>query len=496
MDNIQQIIHSFDEHDKEEFAYFIQRAKFKKDRKDLALFNLLKDNRKWEAEELVMKLGTKNNNAYHTIRKRLFRHLSDYILLKSQSKDENETAHILAMYNTGRYLFDKQLYESGWKYLLQAEELAIQQDAFNLLNDIYLLQMDQAHMQKQVPLEVIIEKYEQNRLFRTEDERFIIVKSVIIKELENYKASGQDINFQSLINQAFEKYGINKKTLDNPRLFLKLLQIIRSGAIASKGFHNFEPFLLSSYREMFREKEPRHLGPYHIEMLYMVSHTLYRNKKFEESLEQLNLLEQALVLGPKSLKKRLMGRVVQMKAANMMFTGGLDEAVEMLQSMLVTNDSFNPKEVNNTILNLAMYQFIRKEYRQTLRLFQQFEHSDNWYKKQMGVEWIFKKSIMEVILYYELDKSDLSENRIRSIERNFGQLAHNPIYRRGFVFLSLIRAFIENPYSKELTGKVEKAFEWLPKEEEDIQAMAFYSWLKCKLMKEDYYGVLLEIVKR
>ncbi|WMJ73500.1 hypothetical protein RCC89_10055 [Cytophagaceae bacterium ABcell3] len=494
MDNLQEIIHSLDASDCEEFSWFIQRSRFKKDRKDLLLFKLLKEKKKWDTEELIANLNTKNSNAYHTIRKRLFRHLSDFILLKSQSKQENETAQIQANLNTAKFLLDKHLHELGWKYLLSAEEMALQQDAFHILNDIYLLELNYAHLQQKVSLEEIIEKYERNRVLLNVDERFSIVKSVIVRELERYRLSGKEVKFQYLINKILSKYQISQETLQQPRLFLKLLQIIRSGTIATKAFHNFEPFLTSSYKSLFKKEAPQSYGSYQIEMLYMVAHTLYRNKKFPQSLDHLIMLEQALLAGPKSLKKRFWGRVIQMKAANKMFLGHLEEAIQILSDMLVMDYGFQANETNNTIINLGMYHFIRGDYKKTLNLFYHFDHSDNWYKKQMGVEWVFKKNLMEVILYYELNKLDICENRIRSVERSFAALADNPIYKRGFVFLTLVKNYIQNPLSTDIHAKVEEAFEWLPKEQEDIQAMAFYTWLKAKLMKQEYYPVLLELV--
>jgi hypothetical protein len=42
---------------------------------------------------------------------------------------------------------------------------------------------------------------------------------------------------------------------------------------------------------------------------------------------------------------------------------------------------------------------------------------------------------------------------------------------------------------------VESSFEWVPFEQEDIQAVSFYAWLKSKMQRKNYYGILMELVK-
>ena len=56
---------------------------------------------------------------------------------------------------------------------------------------------------------------------------------------------------------------------------------------------------------------------------------------------------------------------------------------------------------------------------------------------------------------------------------------------------------MQNPDS--LSGEVfatqaEQKFHFLPIEQEDLQAISFYAWLKSKVVKKDYYPVLLDLV--
>ena len=74
MDKLQEIINTLSEDDKREFRIFINRQKSKKERKDLDLFELIgAQTHPKEIQKTLYK--TPNKIAYHTLRKRLLKHL-------------------------------------------------------------------------------------------------------------------------------------------------------------------------------------------------------------------------------------------------------------------------------------------------------------------------------------------------------------------------------------------------------------------------------------
>jgi hypothetical protein len=92
---------------------------------------------------------------------------------------------------------------------------------------------------------------------------------------------------------------------------------------------------------------------------------------------------------------------------------------------------------------------------------------------------------------------DLVLNKVRSIERNFDGLLRSPVYANVRTYLQFIRQLTDRPGAaadKAFSAEVDRAFRFLPVEQEDLQAMSFYAWLKSKMLKRDYYPVLLELV--
>jgi len=138
------------------------------------------------------------------------------------------------------------------------------------------------------------------------------------------------------------------------------------------------------------------------------------------------------------------------------------------------------------------------ELDKTIKTGMSFAHSDKWFEKNIGREWVFKKQIMEVIVQVELDNHEIALNRIRSLERVSAGLFNHPLYSRAKSFLEIIKKMIIDPInfrSAETQKKIDKYLVVVPEEKEDLQAMTFYAWLKAQVLNRNYYEVLLETVK-
>lgn len=300
-----------------------------------------------------------------------------------------------------------------------------------------------------------------------------------------------------MIEDTFKKLEININLLKTPKITLNLMRIIRAGTIVTKQFYRFEPFLISKYKELYRNCEGDHNPIVQSEFLYMIAHTCYRNKKFSQSNNYLQLFSETLALCSKSFQKQLQAKKTLLTSANLVFTNNLKQGIENLQILYKNRKGITTEEWCNSVVSLGIYHFLNKDLKKAQTLLNELTHSDNWYKKTMGIEWVLKKNLMEIILYSELGHVELVESRIRSAERNYSGLKTNPLYSNAFKYLSLIKYFLllsaQNPESlkKEILIKLEFA----PFEQEDLQAMVFYAWIKSKALKQDYYTTLLKVVE-
>ena len=151
----------------------------------------------------------------------------------------------------------------------------------------------------------------------------------------------------------------------------------------------------------------------------------------------------------------------------------------------------------NMRLNLVVYYFQLKEYGKSLRILRQLDATHHESLQLMGKEWVARKHLIEIIVQYEKGNTDIAYGLIKTMRKQHEQLLQLPIHQRSRVFIDLIEQFIDKPYwvtTNEFDNYLNQILDRWPKEQEDLQAMTFYCWLKSKMLKKDYYQVLVETV--
>ena len=387
----------------------------------------------------------------------------------------------------------------AWKYLVRAETEALAYENHSLLNGIYNLMIEKADMIEQANLDELITKHGRNKILADEDERAGIANSIVRKKLAEYRRHGREVDFDKVISGTLREYKLHTAVMGRPRLLYNLLSISRTGILAKKDFHSFEPFVISRYEDIEKHKgfEEKDM-PYKAGMLYMISHTLYRTRKFKQSRQYLEELQKTISGKKGELYNQYYPRYAQLQAALSVFEGDLSAAISTLKSLLKNkNLRLSHQDRLNALVSIGIYQFHGKKFRLAHDTLLEIYHTDKWCEKIMGREWVMKKGMMEVLLYYEMDHPDMVESRIRSVERKYRDLFDLPVYAPARTFLQLIRQVLQDPdavRTEAFAQKVEASFDWKPSEQEDIQAIGFYAWLKSKMLGKDYQEVLMELM--
>ncbi|MGI9543405.1 MAG: hypothetical protein ACR2MX_09105 [Cyclobacteriaceae bacterium] len=499
MDNLQEIIGILSQDDKKGFRRFINRQKKLDQRKDLELFELLDRTEKYTSKEILGKLyETPNPTAYHALRKRLIKKLMEYITLKRMEADTTSASSIMSIISLAGYLLDHKAERLAWFYLKKAEKLAHSNEQFDLLNTLYNVQIENSQSEYALPLNDIIKRKEANQQLALEDERVTIAYSLIKERLQQIILEGQEIDFEAVIQTILRQYQLHDAVIQRPKLLYNVLSITRSAILAKKDFYTFEPYIIRHYREAkFSFSKSNHF--YKLSIIYMIAHVLYRNRKFKASAVYLDEMQEDLLAFNRSHYVRFYAKYTLLRAAVNCYIGKISEGVGLLEEELQRKDSiFNVKDQIEMRLNLCFYYFLQGRFGDAVKLNLEMGKTEKWLEKNMGREWVMKRSIMEVIAHYELQNRDLVSSRIRSIERNFANIFKHPLYQRGRAFLNLMKILIDRPkeaISETFKSQAETALITIPEEQEDLQAMAFYAWLKSKMLDQNYYEVLLDTVK-
>ena len=336
VDNVKDIIHLLNNDDKKEFRSFINRQRSRKNRKDLELFEILCETESYPAKEIVKRLydGLKMN-AYHSIRKRLLKHLTDFIIVKRIDEDTTSASSIMGLLTLSRFLFENDNDRVGWIYLIKSEQLAINNEQFDLLDNILNVQIENASSEYAPKIDQIIEKWKTNKSLADEDERANIANAILQIKLDEYRLQGKPIEIQKEVTKVMYEYDLYNAALERPKIIHNLLAIVRGSVLAKKEYYKFEPLVIESFNQIensvgFKKKD--HF--YKLNILYMIAHILYRNKKFKESLEYLMLFKKDIAKYAKSYSRKFYPRYLLLYATVQNIEGNVEESIRVIEEAL------------------------------------------------------------------------------------------------------------------------------------------------------------------
>lgn len=499
MDLLKQLIESLDEAGRRDFKFFLNRFRKKEERKDMELFNLYvkgKADQRGKAKGFLYP-DSGQLTAYHATRKRLTRQLVEFITAKGRSEDvtsERQAENLLYISN---YFFGRNMDQAAWAFLKQAEQLALKGDNYKLLATLYSLQIEKSQSEFATDLKQIIKEKERFLRLALEEDNANTAYYLIRHELNNALQEKRQIDINKITRRIVKEFGLTKVVMERPKLMYNIIAITRSTILATKEYHTFEPYVIEKFQQMESKGSfNKYNHFYKVNLLYMIAHVLYRNKKFKEALSYLDILYKNLLEYNKNMLPVFYPKYTLLLAAVYNYSGKNKEAIAVLEK--IVNDKkvkLDKVSLFSIYLNLSTYYFQKEEYQKSIRLFHNLQHSDKWLSKIMGLEWVLKKNIIECINQFELGNNDVVDLRIRSMEKNFKELFKLPLYKRVHTFLQVVKQLNKNPESggsREFSELVNSSFEFISPEVEDIQAMTFYMWIEAKILKRKYYDVLID----
>lgn len=315
-----------------------------------------------------------------------------------------------------------------------------------------------------------------------------MVYATIKRDLKKQEA----ISIEQIITSAFGAFDIN---LDASLSYKSLFQLLNISATASKlqsNFYESMPFMTQLYA-IISEKEhqvDKHLF-YHIEILNLMAIASFRNKKFKTSQHFTEKMEVEMAKQNNKYHTRFLEKLYLNKGLLLNYTNKPNEAIALLKGFT--------KQSLDIELTLVMCYFQQQEFNNAYYIIKSFNHSDAWYEKKNGWIWVVKKCIIEILVLIELDKLDLVLSRLKTFNIKYSKKLNRIGEHRVVRFIKLVAVYYESP--KEVTSPkfhdiVEKSFEWIGTEKEDIFIMSFYAWLKSKMEGTNIYDTTLRLVTK
>lgn len=492
MHSISSIIHTLSDEEKRSFISILRQKNKRNDTKNIQLFKLL-DTTITDKDLDIQIYGKSAKGAYHALCKRLYDTLIDFIASKSFERETSEEMEILKLLMASRIFFEQKQYKIAFKTITKAEQKAKTYALFSILNEIYYTQIQYAHLNSVVSLEVLLANFKNNKESLQQEENLNLFYATVQHELMQQK---KDI--VPLIKNTLSKFGISITQDLTFRSLFKILEITNKTAHITREYHTILPFVEETYtqidiRENLRDK---HLF-YHIQIVYYVANSYFRNKSFKASQYYLGIMLEQMKKNQHKYFKRFSPQYTLLQSLNLNYTGLAEPAILMLQTFDYDKHKDQITYLLDLKLSLIVYYFQQQEYKEALDVLNDFYHSDHWYTEKAGIAWVIKKNLIDILLRIELDHIDVVESRVNSFKKKHNAYLKNNDELRVTEFLKLATAYYHKPEiisDPEFRNKIQNSLPSPDTEKEDIFDMSFYAWIKSKIEGTTLYETTLNLI--
>ncbi len=498
MNDLQSIISELNEEEQRLFVKHLQQKNKRSDTKNVQLFKHYASG-PIQSEVLAKALyGKDNRPALHALRKRVYESLIDFIASRNLQEESSEETQIRKEVLAGQYFLKHKQYTTGFKTLLKAEKKALDHDLYGLLNEIYHLLIEHAHLSTLAPLDQLVFRAQENQKRFQQEERLNMVYASVRNTLSQVIYEAKVIPFQELTQDLFQLYGISQEAALNYRSLFKLAEIANIAAFVTKDYYSIEPFILQNYQKIQeQEVDMQKQRYYHIHVLYIIANIYFRNKNFEQAEAFLDKMHAEMLQQKQKYFKVFLPKHTCLKALNLNYKGKGAEAIELIEG----SNTHKSKDVETSLdiqLSLIVFYFQQQDFKKAHRLFTNLYHTDSWFEEKAGIEWVIKKNLIEILLHIELGNIDYVESRMKSFERKYYGFLREIDENRVITFLGLVKKYYQAPEmaaSQKFEDEVERSFTWMSPQREDIFVMSFYAWLKSKMKRADLYKTTLDLVQ-
>lgn len=497
--NINAIISTFSSEEQQRFITFLEKRNKRNDIKNVQLFKLLAK-AELSSKEICFKLyKAENKDAYHALRKRLHQALIDFIANTNLEEENSIDMQIIKYILASRTFLLHNKPKVAYKILDKAEALAKEHYLFPILNEIYHTKIQYAYTNPNVDINTLIAQFKQNQKNQYLEDELNMVYAKIRQTLNNITYKGEVVDFETILNNTLKEHNIDINNSMSFKSLYQLMTIVSISAFVTNDYLKIEPFLIQTYNTIQKHKTKNKQLFYHIEVLYMIANTLFRNKKFEDSLKYLELMHENMLLNRQKHYNNFKLKYNLLLALNYNFSNKQDKAIQLLEQFITSKKHIDIESLLDIHLSLVMFYIQKSEYKKAQSIFSKFYHTDKYYIEKAGKEWVLKKNLVEIILHIELQNIDLVESRLLSFKRNYFDYLKQINQQRAITYLGFLEHYYKNPEtvtSKSFKDKVEDSFEWIGAKREDIFVMSFYAWLKSKMENKPLYIITLDLVKK
>ena len=466
---------------KEETRYykiFSNRTHNEENRKDTILFELIKNNlNDYNEKEIAAKMyGDKKNNFYQ-LKNNLLHGINKSIVSQHTNKEDDTSLYNIILLS--RIYKRKGDVDLSYHYLKKAEKQANKIESFEILSIIYSEILKLSYELISIDIEKYINrKIENKKKLDLSQEIDITLYSVMysIKTTQNF-SNDTEVNSKAL-NDIINSITSQKQISKSPKFRIRLFEAISRTFLQKNDFVSLEKYLKSTYKNFINDKifnKTNHEQK--LMMLTYLTNSLYKNGKMKESLLIAEELNNSMSEFDSFLRNRFLfyyynalvinySKLDQEKALEVLNKAKRNKVIQSLP----TFGSF-------IYLNMGLIYYDQKKYKTSIKHFSRLILQKDFIN--LSLQFQLKILISEIIIRYELNQTDLVEEKIKIIKRTYKETINHNKREKDIIEIINKLIYCDNlSVNKDLVSEIKRLIERTSSEKaQNIDVINYNDWL-------------------
>lgn len=474
------------------FTSYLRKKNKRHDTKNLELYSLLRKH--IPRKEIDTKLyGKPNRNAYHALSKRLQDSLIDFIATRSFETETSDDMQVFKWILTARILYEQNVSKPAHKLLTKATKNAQELGLYSALVESYHTHLQYHHLHPDIDLHELTREAQENQRRFIQQENlnmaYAHIKRALIFDEQLLKKG-----IQKTVEEILATFNIKIDEHFTFKSLYQLLEVINTAAHLDHNFGEALPFITTTYNHI-KQKSARleRQRFYHIHVLYFMANAHFRVRNFNKATIYLDLMHVEMQAEKGKYEPRFRENLLLINSFVLNYTGKGLLAIASIESHI--HSSKKQKVDPDIILALVVFLTQQEDFKKALSALNTLRHTDSWYEERLGTDWMIKKELLTLIIYYELEYIDLVHSHLRSFKRKYASIIKTELRLERFI--KVYSQLFNKPNivkESDFRESVKLQFTTTSFKEEDIFMLSFFAWIKAKLNNTQLYKTTLGLL--
>ena len=471
------IIQSLSKEEIRFYKLFVGRTKQSKERKDLILFDLIKNSPSEDVnKKAIDKLKVKSNN-YYQLKNRVYHDLNNSIVWQHISKDHQSQSFSFVLLS--RVYKNKGELEIAYHYLKTAEKEGIKNELYEILSIVYSEIIELSHELISVDLDHYLKLKKENSLVVQEiDEIDALLAKLMydIKTKQNFAKS--DASVLELLGKYYKENAKKKTVLDSPRFRLRLFKMYSRLLLQKEDYTSLEQFLVHTFTDFVSDglfNRSNHNDK--LTLLTYLTNCFYKTKQYSKSLEFAEILNVAM----KEFDGFLNEKYVFYYFNSLVLNYAVEDKEKALDILKEAKNNASikklPAYISFIYLNTSLIYFQQEKYSLASTNISRLIQQDDF----LSLDKVFqlKLLIVELIIRLELNQEDRILKQVQFINKEYKSTLSQDQLKRDAQVLELIVMVLNKEV---INSKVESITSSKSDEQSrSIDIISYNDWMKTLL---------------